>query len=117
MLMVCVSHFFLSNALYEGKRCSQEMLAENCARAAYATITLSSGADAASFLESMTQQADDHVGVCCQVPDEAVADDSTDTTMFGTISLLSVRYLSLEKGSWQIRLRWRREPRKNSLII
>ncbi|CAM9826963.1 unnamed protein product [Ascophyllum nodosum] len=37
----------------------------------------------------MAQQADDHVDVCCQVPDEAVAADSTDTTMFGTTLLLS----------------------------
>ena len=37
----------------------------------------------------MAQQADDHVDVCCQVPDEAVVGDSTDTTMFGTTSLLS----------------------------
>ena len=37
----------------------------------------------------MAQQADDHVDVCCQVSDEAVAADSTDTTMFGTTSLLS----------------------------
>ena len=37
----------------------------------------------------MAQQADDHVDVCCQVPDEAVAADSTDSTMFGTASLLS----------------------------
>ena len=44
---------------------------------------------AASFLESTAQQADDHVDVCCQVPDEAVAADSTDTIMFGTTSLLS----------------------------
>ena len=50
---------------------------------------MSSGADAASFLESMAQQADDHVDLCCQVPDEAVAADSTDTTMFSTTSLLS----------------------------
>ena len=50
---------------------------------------LSSGADAASFLESVAQQSDDHVDVCCQVPDEAVTDDSTDMTIFGTTSLLS----------------------------
>ena len=37
----------------------------------------------------MAQQADDHVDVSCQIPDEAVAADLTDTTMFGTISLLS----------------------------
>ena len=37
----------------------------------------------------MAQQADNHVDVCCQVPDEAVAADSTGTTMFGTTSLLS----------------------------
>ena len=37
----------------------------------------------------MAQQADDHVDVCCQIPDEAVAADLTDTTMFGTTSLLS----------------------------
>ena len=37
----------------------------------------------------MAPQADDHVDVCCQIPDEAVAADSTDTTMFGTTSLLS----------------------------
>ena len=37
----------------------------------------------------MVQQADDHVDVCFQVPDEAVAADSTETTMFGTTSLLS----------------------------
>ena len=80
---------FLSNPLYVGNRCSQELIAESRASAAYATVTLSSGADAASFLESMAQQADDHVDVCCQIPDEAVAADLTDTTMFGTISLLS----------------------------
>ena len=62
----------------------------NVARVAYATAMLSSGADAASFLESMAQQADDHVDVCCQIPDEAVAADLTDTTMFGTTSLLSL---------------------------
>ena len=37
----------------------------------------------------MAQQADDYVDVCCQIPDEAVAADLTDTTMFGTTSLLS----------------------------
>ena len=37
----------------------------------------------------MAQQADDHVDVCCQIPDEAVAADLIDTTMFGTTSLLS----------------------------
>ena len=37
----------------------------------------------------MAQQADDHVDVCCQMSDEAVAADFTDTTMFGTTSLLS----------------------------
>ena len=37
----------------------------------------------------MAQQADDHVDVCCQIPDEAVAADLTDTTIFGTTSLLS----------------------------
>ena len=37
----------------------------------------------------MAQQADDHVDVCCQISDEAVAADLTDTTMFGTTSLLS----------------------------
>ena len=37
----------------------------------------------------MLQQADDPVNVCCQIPEEAVAADLTDTTMFGTISLLS----------------------------
>ena len=37
----------------------------------------------------MAQQADDHVDVCCQIPDEAVAANLTDTTMFGTTSLLS----------------------------
>ena len=37
----------------------------------------------------MVQQADDHVDVCCQISDEAVAADLTDTTMFGTTSLLS----------------------------
>ena len=37
----------------------------------------------------MAQQADDHVDVCCQIPDEAVAADLTDTTMFGTTLLLS----------------------------
>ena len=57
--------------------------------AAYATFTVSSGADAASFLESMVQQADNHVDVCCQIPDETMATDLTDTTMFGTTSLLS----------------------------
>ena len=42
----------------------------------YATVTLSSGAD-------------DQVDVCCQIPDETVAADLTDTTMFGTTSLVS----------------------------
>ena len=37
----------------------------------------------------MAQQADDHVDVCCQIPDEAVATDLTDLTMFGTTTLLS----------------------------
>ena len=37
----------------------------------------------------MAQQADDHVDVRCQIPDEAVAADLTDTTMFGTTSSLS----------------------------
>ena len=37
----------------------------------------------------MAQQADDHVDVCCQIPDEAVAADLTDTTMFGTTLVLS----------------------------
>ena len=37
----------------------------------------------------MAQQADDHVDVCCQIPDETVAADLTDTTMFGTTPLLS----------------------------
>ena len=37
----------------------------------------------------MAQQADDHVDVCCQIKDEAVASVLTDTTMFGTTSLLS----------------------------
>ena len=37
----------------------------------------------------MAQQANDHVDVCFQVPDEAMAADSIDTTMFGTTSLLS----------------------------
>ena len=75
--------------LYDGNRCSQELIPESRSSAAYATITLSSGADAASFFESIAQQADDHVDVCCQVSDEAVAADLTDTTMFGTTSLLS----------------------------
>ena len=84
-------YFFPSNPLYVGNRCSQELIAETRASAAYATVlvTLSSGANAASFLESMAQQADDHVDVCCQIPDEAVAADLTDTTMFETTSLLS----------------------------
>ena len=73
---------------YVGNRCSRELVAESRASAACATVTLSSGADAASFLESMAQQADDHVDVCCQIPDEAVTADLTDTTMFGTTSLL-----------------------------
>ena len=42
-----------------------------------------------SFLESIEQQADDHVDVCCQVPDKAVAADCTDASMFGTTHLLS----------------------------
>ena len=37
----------------------------------------------------MAQQADDQVDVYCQIPDETVAADLTDTTMFGTTSLLS----------------------------
>ena len=37
----------------------------------------------------MAQQADDHVDVRCQISDEAVAADLTDTTMFGTTSSLS----------------------------
>ena len=65
------------------------MIAESRASVAYATVTLSSGADAASFLESMAQQADDHIDLCCQIPDEAAAADLTDTTMFGTTLLLS----------------------------
>ena len=60
-----------------------------CASAAYATVTLSSGAEAASFGESMAQQADDHEGVCCQIRDKAVAADLTYTTMFETTPLLS----------------------------
>ena len=64
---------FLSNPLYVGNRSSQELTAESRASAAYATVTLSSGADAASFLESMAQQADDHVDVCCQIPNDSVA--------------------------------------------
>ena len=77
--------------VYDGNRCSQELIPESRASVADATVTLSSGADAASFLESMAQQADDHVEMCCQVPDEAVAADSesTDTTMFGTTPSLS----------------------------
>ena len=67
----------------------RSIIDESRASAAYATVTLSSGADAVSFLESMAQHADDHVNVCCQIPDEAVAADLTDTTMFGTTSLLS----------------------------
>ena len=81
--------FFLFNPLHVGNLCSQELIAETRASAAYATVTLSSGADAASFLESMAQRADDHLDVCCQIPDKAVAGDLTDTTMFGTTSLLS----------------------------
>ena len=81
--------FFLSNPLYVGNRCSQELIAESRACAAYATGTLSSGASAASFLKSMAQQADDHVDVCCQIPDEVVAAILTDRTIFGTASLLS----------------------------
>ena len=72
-----------------GNRCSQELIAESRTSAAYATVTLSSGADAASFRESMAQQADDQVDVCCEIPDGAVAADLTNTTMFGTTSLLS----------------------------
>ncbi|CAM9425065.1 unnamed protein product, partial [Ascophyllum nodosum] len=45
---------------------TKELIAETRASAAYSTATPSSGADAASFLESMAQQADDHVDVCCQ---------------------------------------------------
>ena len=37
----------------------------------------------------MAHQADDHVDVYYQVPDEAMAADSTDTTMLGSTSLLS----------------------------
>ena len=37
----------------------------------------------------MAHKADDHVYVCCEVPDDAVADYSTDTIMFGTTSLVS----------------------------
>ncbi|CAM9630899.1 unnamed protein product [Ascophyllum nodosum] len=37
----------------------------------------------------MAQQADDPVDVCCQIPDEAVAADLTDPTMFETTLLLS----------------------------
>ena len=37
----------------------------------------------------MAKQADDHVDVYCQVLDEAVVDDYTDTVMFGTTLLLS----------------------------
>ena len=83
------SDFSLSNPLYVGNRCSQELVAETRASAAYATVTLSSGEDAASFLESMAQQADDHVDVCCQIPDEAVAAYLIDPIMFGTTLLLS----------------------------
>ena len=50
---------------------------------------MSSGANTARFLESLAHQADDHVDVCCQIPDKAVAADLTDTTMFSTTSLLS----------------------------
>ena len=83
-------HFFLQTpfTLYDGNRCSQELIPESRASAAYATVTLSLVADAASSPESMAQQADDHVHVCCQVPDETVAAVSTDTNMFGTTSSL-----------------------------
>ena len=37
----------------------------------------------------MAQQADDQLDVCCQIPDETVAADLTDTIMFGITSLLS----------------------------
>ena len=40
-------------------------------------------------LKHGAQQADDQLNECCQVPDEALAAASTDTTMFGTTSLLS----------------------------
>ena len=84
-----ISSSFLSSSLYNGNRCSQKLIAECPASAAYATVALSSDAEAASFLESMAQQVYDHVDVWYQVPDEAVAADSTDTIMFGTTSSLS----------------------------
>ncbi|CAN0475423.1 unnamed protein product [Ascophyllum nodosum] len=37
----------------------------------------------------MAKQADNHVDVYCQVSDEAVVDDYTDTVMFGATLLLS----------------------------
>ena len=83
------TRFLLSNPLCDGNCCSQELIAESCASVAYAIVTLSSGADAACFLERMAHQADDHADVCCQVPNEALAADSTDTTMFGTTFLRS----------------------------
>ena len=59
-----VPDFFLSNPFCVGNHCSQELIAESRESAAYATVTLSSDADAASFLESMAQQEDDYVDVC-----------------------------------------------------
>ena len=67
----------------------QEMIAEVRASPAYSTVTLASGPASAAYLEAMAKQADDHVDVCCQVPEEAFKDDAGDTTMFGTPSLLS----------------------------
>ncbi|CAN0153493.1 unnamed protein product, partial [Ascophyllum nodosum] len=71
------------------KYATKEMIAEVRASPAYSTVTLASGPASAAYLEAMAKQADDHVDVCCQVPEEAFKDDAGDTTMFGTPSLLS----------------------------
>ena len=67
----------------------QEMIAEVRASPVYSTVTLASGPASAVHLEETSKQADDHVDVCCQVPEEIFKDDARDTTMFGTTSMLS----------------------------
>ncbi|CAN0327056.1 unnamed protein product [Ascophyllum nodosum] len=67
----------------------EEMIAEVRASPVYSTVTLASGPASAVHLEETSKQADDHVDVCCQVPEEIFKDDARDTTMFGTTSMLS----------------------------
>ena len=66
----------------------------------------------------MGQQADDHLDVCCQLPDEDVAADSTDTTMFGTTSLLSfselVEYVPIDAV---VKVAYKLKESKSSHIV